>query len=256
MAEKKPLLSPGSILGPLRELRRASRDVRPLVVSGAPAAAAELHRALAEGGDAGAVRDGPPHGAAALVYVLAGAPDGADVHALREASLAGVPIVAVATDPATSIPYVLATDVVAAGPGAVDEVARVLARRLGERAAGLAARLPVLREAVSERLVASFARKNAIVGAAVFIPGADMPVMTVNQMRLVMRLAAAHGLDPEPARALELAGVLGGGFGLRYLGRSLLGLVPVAGFAVRAAVGYAGTMAVGQAATRYYAARE
>jgi uncharacterized protein (DUF697 family) len=256
MAKKKPLLSPGSILGPLRELRKASRDVRPLVVAGAPAPAAELRRALAEDGDAGAVRDGSPRGAAALVYVLTAAPDEADVRALREARLMGVPTVAVAPDPAASIPYVLATDQVAAGPGAVAEVARVLARRLGDGAAGLAARLPVLREAVSERLVASFARRNAIVGAAVFIPGADMPVMTINQMRLVMRLAAAHGLDPEPARALELAGVLGGGFGLRYLGRSLLGLVPVAGFAVRAGVGYAGTKAVGEAAARYYATRE
>jgi uncharacterized protein (DUF697 family) len=83
-----------------------------------------------------------------------------------------------------------------------------------------------------------------------------MPVMTLNQMRLVMRLAAVHGFDHDPQRALELASVLGGGFGLRAVGRSLLGFVPVAGWAVRAGMGYAGTVAVGEAAVRYYSARD
>ena len=113
----------------------------------------------------------------------------------------------------------------------------------------------MLREAVCARLIESFARKNALVGAAVWIPGADMPIMTLNQMRLVMRLAAAHGFEAEPARAVEMMGVIGSGLGLRLVGRSLLGLIPVAGVAVRAGVGYAGTKGVGEAAVQYYASR-
>jgi len=135
-------------------------------------------------------------------------------------------------------------------------VIRSLARRLGEHGTPLAGRLPALREAVCEHLFESFARRNAIVGAAIFVPGADLPVMTFNQMRLVMRLASAHGMEAEPARAIELAGVLGSGFGLRFVARSLLSFVPVAGIAVRAGVGYTGTRAVGEAANRYYATRE
>lgn len=250
--KKKAPLAPATVLGLLRELRSATKDVRPLAIGGAPGLAAELRRELTEGGEAHAVRTGSPKGAAALIYALSGPPGAAEVAELRAAHRAGVPIIAVTDTPRTPIPYVLATDVVSSP----SEVPAAIARKLGNGAAPLAARLPVLREAVCARLVESFARKNALVGAAVWIPGADMPIMTLNQMRLVMRLAAAHGLDPEPARAAELVGVIGGGLGLRYVGRSLLGMIPIAGFAVRAGVGYAGTKGVGEAATRYYAQQE
>ena len=92
------------------------------------------------------------------------------------------------------IPYVLATDVVVLEPGhgfPVDEVARALANRLGEAATPLAARLPVLRPAVCEWLIDSFARKNALLAAAVWIPGADLPLLILNQMRLVLRIAVS-----------------------------------------------------------------
>jgi uncharacterized protein (DUF697 family) len=259
--KKKAAVRPGLVLGLLRELRTAAQDERPLVVAGAPSLASVLRRELTAGGDPGAVREGPVNDAAALVYVLAGPPGTPEVRDLREAHLARVPIVCVAVGVTLDdgpIPYVLATDVLEVPPGAgfpVPPIARAVARRLGEAATPLAARLPVLREPVCTHLIESFARKNAIIGAAVFMRGADMPVMTVNQMRLVMRLASAHGLDPEPERAAELAGVAGTAFGLRAVGRALLEQIPVAGWAVRAGVGYAGTRAVGEAATRYYAAR-
>ncbi len=256
-------LHPRAVFELFRELRNSANDVRPLVVAGAPNLAAVLRRELAAGGEAAAVRDGSPRGAAAYVYVLAGPPGAPEVRELQEASRARVPIVCVTTERAAAggpIPHVLATDVVAVPPGEgfpLDAIARAVARRLGVLSGPpLAARLPVLREAVSAELVRLFARRNALVGAAVFIPAADMPVMTLNQMRLVMRLAAVHGFDHDPKRALELAGVLGSGFGLRAVGRSMLGFVPVAGWAVRAGLGYAGTVAVGEAAVRYYAAQD
>ena len=59
----------------------------------------------------------------------------------------------------------LATDVVWVGAGQafpLEAIARAIAARLGERGAPLAARVPLLREAVSEQLVASFARKNGL----------------------------------------------------------------------------------------------
>jgi uncharacterized protein (DUF697 family) len=108
---------------------------------------------------------------------------------------------------------------------------------------------------VCEELIARFSRQNALVGAAVFVPGADMPVLTVNQIRLVLRIADAYGFEVDRERIPELLAVLGSGFGFRALAREALGAIPVAGWALKGAVAYAGTRAVGEAAMRYFERR-
>jgi uncharacterized protein (DUF697 family) len=186
--------------------------------------------------------------------VLAHEPSPGDEAALVRARRARVPIVAVAGHDDPAIPYVLATDVVLVRPGAgfpLDEIARVIAARLGEDAALLAAKVPLLRRAVGGQLVAAFSRRNGVLGAAVFVPGADLPMLTLNQLRLLLRLEQAYGLDVDPRERLpELAATLGAGLGLRALARELLDRVPVAGWAVQGAVAYAGTRALGEAAIR------
>jgi uncharacterized protein (DUF697 family) len=113
----------------------------------------------------------------------------------------------------------------------------------------------VLRGPVCNHLIARFARTSAITGAAVFVPGADLPVLTLRQLRLVLRIAAAHGEQVDEARVPEILGVVGGAFGWRALARELLDVVPVAGWVVKGAVAYTGTKAVGEAAVRYFDAR-
>jgi uncharacterized protein (DUF697 family) len=184
------------------------------------------------------------------VVVWLGKPDD---DALRAASLAHVPIVGVTEG--ESLPYVLDTDLVVIRPGErlpVDEVAHKIAAALGETGTNLAARLPVVREAVVDELIRLAARKNALVAAAVFVPGVDLPVLTLNQARLVLRIALAYGQEIDRSRLPELLGVVGTGFGLRALARELLDFVPVAGWAAKGAVAYAGTKALGEAARRYF----
>jgi uncharacterized protein (DUF697 family) len=244
-------LGPLSLLAIVRELRRGAGDPRPLAVVGAPELVPLLAQELRAGGDPPAVVEGRIENAAAIVW--AGPPEEGR---LRKASRTGRPIVAV-TD-AGSVPYVLASSVVRMQPGGafpIDQIARALARRLGEDGTSLAARLPVLRPAVCDALISSFARKNGLVSAAIFVPGVDLPVLTLNQIRLVLRIAVAHGEQVDSRRAAELLGVLGAGFGMRAVARELLDLVPVAGWAVKGAIAYAGTKAVGEAAVRYFAAR-
>jgi uncharacterized protein (DUF697 family) len=248
---KKAKLGPFGVFAVVRELRRGSGDTRPLAIAGARELVPLLARELRTGGEASAVVEGTSDGAAALVWV--GAPD---EDQLRAASRADVPIIAVSD--ADTVPYVLASSIVRVPPGQgfpIDEIARALARALGEDGTSLAARLPVLREAVCDQLIASFAKKNALVAAAVFVPGVDLPVLTLNQIRLVLRIALAHGEQVDYQRAVELLGVVGAGFGMRAVARELLDLVPVAGWAVKGAIAYTGTKAVGEAAVRYFAAR-
>ena len=250
-------LSPFAIWGLLKELRSAAEDTGPLVVSGP--LATQLAKELARGGDPQAVRvDGRVEDAAALVRVLGGAPTAEDERELTAAKRAGVPVIAVQTGTELfDVPYVLPTDVVACTPGAgfpVDEIAAVIAARLGDAATGLAAKLPVLREAVCETLIDRFARQNAIIGAAVWVPGADFAVLTLNQLRLVLRLGAAHGVEIDQQRLPEVLATIGAGMGFRAVARQLLGVVPVAGWLVKGSVAYVGTRALGEAANRYFQA--
>ena len=137
----------------------------------------------------------------------------------------------------------------------------------GEGAEGLAARIagaldedylvplakghPAFRRAVCEEIIRKNARQNAVIGALP-IPGADMPVMTANQARMVLGIAAAYDEELSLERARELLGVLAAGFGFRALSRQVVKLVPFGGWAAAAAIGYAGTLAMGRAAVLYF----
>jgi uncharacterized protein (DUF697 family) len=206
---------------------------------------------LRAGGEASAVVENALENVSVLVWV--GAPDAEQLHT---ADRAGVPIVAVSD--ADVVPYVLATSVIRVPPGQgfpVAEIARSVHEKLGEEVTSLAARQPVVRVRVCDQLIASFSKRNAVIAGAVFVPGVDMPLLTLNQVRLVLRIALAHGEVIDNKRALELIGIVGAGFGFRAIARELLDLVPVAGWALKASVAYGGTKAVGEAAVRYFASR-
>jgi len=115
----------------------------------------------------------------------------------------------------------------------------------------LAKGYPPFRRAVCEELIRKNARQNAVIGGLP-IPGADMPVMTANQARMVLNIAAAHDEELSLDRARELLGVLAAGFGLRALARQVVKLIPVGGWAAAAAIGYAGTVAMGRATMLYF----
>jgi uncharacterized protein (DUF697 family) len=248
----------GALRGLVKEIQVSARDGRPLVVGGARELAAVLVRELGRDAQPGAIRQSDdPRGGAIFVYVLVHEPTEADEQALKRARRARVPIVAVAAGRVSddvSIPFVLATDIVPvpAGEGfPVDAIARAIASRLGEDGAPLAARVPVLRGPVRDLLIASFARRCGLLAAAVFVPGADLPVLALHQVRMVLRLEQAHGLDADPReRAPEVLATIAAGLGLRAVARQLLTVVPVAGWAVKGAVAYAGTRALGEATVK------
>jgi uncharacterized protein (DUF697 family) len=249
----------GAVMGLLKEVR-ATKD-EPLMVGGT--LADQLARELSAGGDASAVRVGTePHRVEAFVYVLGDTVTEEDGRIIRGARRARVPtlVVAAGRQAPPRIPFVLATDVVRVEPGhgfPVEDIARAIANKLGEEATSLARRLPVLRPAVSTWLIESFSRKNGVIGAAVFMRGVDFPVMTLNQLRMVLRVFAAHGLElqNETNRFPEIAATLGAGFGLRALARRLVATAPSLGWAVKASVAYGGTRAIGEAMLRYAEAK-
>lgn len=138
------------------------------------------------------------------------------------------------------------------GKALIEELAPQIVRALDEDyLVALAKGYPPLRRAVCEEVVRHNARQNAVVGALP-IPGADMPVMTANQARMVLNIAAAYDEELSMDRAKELLGVLAAGFGLRAISRQAVKLVPIGGWAAAAVIGYAGTVAMGRTTILYF----
>jgi hypothetical protein len=219
-------IHPGAIYGVAKELRAAGVDFRPIVVAGAEGAARDLVAGLTAEGDPKAIRDlsgselssYDVEGAGLLLYVIEGeqASEGdeqaseGDEQALRLADRKGVEAICIlvgarSADP-VDVPFVLATNVVQVEPGHIlpmERILELLAQRADDRAYLWAARLPILRPAVAEQIVEKFSRQNGILGVAIFIPGADFPALTLNQIRMIFRIATAYGEQIDRDRALE-----------------------------------------------------
>jgi uncharacterized protein (DUF697 family) len=263
-------LSPTSVWGVVKEVRASDDDLRPLLVGGAPEQAAAIQAALAEGADPEAIRDVSGRqptaydleGANVLVYVIAdAAPSAEDEKTLQLAARKRVGIVCVlfgaSNGELPSVPHVLDTDVIPVGPDGslpVERLAERIADRAGETSHHLAARIPALRPPVVDAIVKHFSVQNGVLGVAIFIPGADFPVLTLNQIRMVLRIATAHGEELDRERAFEVLSVVAAGLGFRTVARHLVGLVPGVGWAVKGGVAYGATLAVGEAAAAYFAA--
>jgi len=133
-----------------------------------------------------------------------------------------------------------------------DLLAEAIVDAAGDAAVNLSAGLPSLREATCSQLINRTARQNGIIGVLFFIPGADFPVMTLNQARMILRIAAANGESIGTERVLELLSVVAGGLGLRALARQALSYMPGPGWALKGSFGYTGTIAMGRAAKAYF----
>ncbi|HUZ83466.1 MAG TPA: DUF697 domain-containing protein, partial [Gaiellales bacterium] len=261
----------------LRDVRGERSGRRSIALCGQPGAVERVHDVLVAGDGADldaavlvAIRrlergDVRSLQSAAVVGYGGWAGDGLDAATrgdLGVVSSAGRPAVVVlegsdardAANLAGRIDGIVQADVIAvrAGVSPVAAVLRRVAERLGADGPPLAARLPALRPFVVGRLIARAARRNGAAAAAIWVPGADMPVLTAVELQLVLRIAACYGEEPSPDRLLELASVFGAGIGFRAVAREALDLVPLAGWAVKGAVAYSGTRAIGVAAREYF----
>jgi uncharacterized protein (DUF697 family) len=128
-------------------------------------------------------------------------------------------------------------------------------------------RLPALRDTVAAKLTRDAAMSALKVAGAsavidhvpllgvvlgAFASGADMFAITGIQMNLMLNIAATYGRDPDLSQMWELLPIVGGGFGWRALARELSGFIPVGGIFIKAAIGYAGTVVVGEGVAFFY----
>ncbi len=63
----------------------------------------------------------------------------------------------------------------------------------GDHAVGLGRRYPAIRAAAARRVIDRTAAQNALIGLVFILPGADMPAMTLNQIKMVLSIASIYG---------------------------------------------------------------
>lgn len=121
-----------------------------------------------------------------------------------------------------------------------------------EKRLAYAIAFPFVRRPLANDVVQVTAIQNSAVGLVPFLPGADLPIMTLNQAKMVLQIAAAYGHSMDKERIKELAAVLGTAYVSRALVRSLVKFVPVLGWAFRAGVAYGATTALGYGIIEYF----
>jgi uncharacterized protein (DUF697 family) len=178
------------------------------------------------------------------------------VHAARRAGCAVIGLVETAADDEWARQAGLFEDELGRGLGRHAAGKPTLEHRIvqaaGDGAGSLAQLLPCVRRTYCDHVVLTNAGQNGVIGVVVVIPGADMPAMTANQIRMVLKIAHAYGEELSIDRAIEILSVVGVGFVLRTVARQALDFVPGFGWAVKGAVGFSGTIALGQAAIAYF----
>jgi len=148
-----------------------------------------------------------------------------------------------------------------------DRIRNLISEGLGERAMAFARSYPVFRPAVIARLISESSIANTqfsfvanipslipVIGGAMTV-GADMIVLTKNQMMMVYKIAASSGrpLDNQNAIFREMIPVIGQGLVWRTVAREATAFLPfAAGTIPKMAISFTGTYALGRAAEYYY----
>ncbi len=242
----------GQLVGLVREVR-GSESVSPRVAISGPGSA-ELANALVAGGDPAAVvvTEGTI-GHAVIVRVVEGDASPDESGFLRRLARDQAPVVVVRRGGSSRLPYVLADGVVQCDELDLEAISSAVARAAAGDGPALAARLPVLRPAVSRRVIAMTSVANAALAASSRGAKPQLPLLALAQARMLLLLGVARGDTlPRDPQALALAAgpafvaAIGTGLGSRTVVRRL----PLGGPVVRAAVAYGATRFLGTVALR------
>lgn len=207
------------------------------------------------------------------VAVIAAGPSEAAGRAAAAIRAVGVPVMVATTAPdevkaaavraGSAIPEgdVVAPVATSEAPVALDdEAAAALDERMGrwivsvcrDKRLAFAVAFPFMRRPLARDAVQTTAIQNAGVGLVPLIPGADLPIMTLNQAKMALQIAAAYGQAMDKNRVKELGIVVAGAYVSRTMARKLVAAVPVLGFLFKTAIAYGSTTAVGYAIIEYF----
>lgn len=139
---------------------------------------------------------------------------------------------------------------------------KVLDERMGkwiveacaEKKLAFALAFPFIRRPLALDSVTATSLQNAAIGFVPFLPGADMPIMTLNQVKMALQIATAYGQPLQADRVKELVVVVASAFACRSVVRAFTKVIPVAGWLFSGLMGFGATEALGRALMEYFEA--
>src|SRR3954470_15176124 len=147
-------------------------------------------------------------------------------------------------------------------------IAEILSKRT-EDALALARQFPPLRKAVTDQIIMSVAKENALFSIATALPNilpsmmalpwafgefaSDTAFLTANQIRMAFQIAAAYGGEVGFSNQKgAVVSIVASAFGWRALARELAGKIPLGeGLIPKAAIAFAGTYVMGKGIQRF-----
>lgn len=144
-----------------------------------------------------------------------------------------------------------------------ESLARVIVGDHHQLELSLARRFPLFRRQVADKIIQRVSRENALFSLATALPNVipsivDLPwavgefatdtaFLTMNQIRMALLMAAAHGHSVGyTEQKTQIAVIAAGAFGWRAIARELVGKIPLGGGLIpKAAIAFAGTYVVG-----------
>lgn len=115
-----------------------------------------------------------------------------------------------------------------------------------EKDVSCAANFAFCRDVATARLVSRVAARNTVMAVADFIPGAGMPLMTMNQLNMGFDIAATYGKGLSIARIPEIAVIVAAGLVYRDAAHLLMRALPKLSLITRILVAYGGTLVTGK----------
>ncbi len=95
------------------------------------------------------------------------------------------------------------------------------------------------------------AYENAVTGAIFFTPGADFPVMTLNQLKMLVEIGRANGISPDKQTVPEAVLIVASAFASRTFTRMLCRAFPLLSWFIKIGVSYFVTLAIGYVINSY-----
>lgn len=121
-----------------------------------------------------------------------------------------------------------------------------------DKTVSCAANFEFCRSTATARLVSRCAAHNALMGIADFIPGAGMPLITMNQINLGFDIAATYGQGLSARRIPEVAVIIAAGLVYRGAARLLVRWLPALSLIIRAGFAYGGTLVTGRMISTHF----
>lgn len=109
-----------------------------------------------------------------------------------------------------------------------------------------------LRDKLAWSCVRASSLENALVGAIPIIPGPDMPAITLNQIKMILQIAAIYGNDISEDRILEIVVTAAFGIAFKNLSKYVKTNFKLTKFIVNPIFAYSWTTTLGSIAISYF----